>query len=139
MLLNTTYSNEEHDAIIHEMVGRPFSLLKKIEMSGTGSGRMVIDEVSPKLERTLRNGSDLNYGTIELRPSGVLVRITRRLDNFTWIIPYYQLAVFKSNGLSIHAQGEFVHFRQDRFLEGNKDFLKKMQQMKLLNTKDHYL
>ena len=139
MLLNTTYTNEEHDAIIHEMVGRPFSLLKKIEMKGTGSGRMVIDKVSAKLERTLLNGSDLNYGTIELRPGGVLVRITRRLDNFTWIIPYYHLSVFKSDGLSIHSQGEFVHFRQDRFLQGNLAFLKKMQHFKLIRTKDHYL
>ena len=139
MLLNTTYTNKDHDAQINSLVGRPFGLLKRLKMKGIGSGRMVIDKVSPNLEKVILNGPDLNYANIELRPSGILVRITRRLDNFTWIIPYYQLYTYLTNGLSIHAQGRFITFRNDRFLKSNKKFIKKMMDLKVIFTMDHYI
>ncbi len=139
MILNTTYTNKDHDALINNLVGSPYSFLKKIKMKGIGSGRMIIYKVSPKLERALLNGPDINYANIELRPKGILVRITRRLDNFTWIIPYYQLYTYMTNGLSIHGQGEFLQFKNDRFLKDNKAFIKKMLDLKVIFTKDYYL
>lgn len=139
MILNTTYTNKDNETTMNELVGKPYGFLKKLRMQGIGSGRMIIDKVSPKLERALLNGQDLNYANIELRPKGILVRITRRLDNFTWIIPYYQLYTYMSNGLSIHGQGEFLHFKNDRFLKTNKDFIKKMQHLKVIFTKDYYI
>ncbi len=139
MILNTTYTNKDNDATIDNLVGSPYGFLKKFRMKGIGSGRMIIDKVSPKLERALLNGPDINYANIELRPKGILVRITRRLDNFTWIIPYYQLYTYMTNGLSIHGQGEFLHFRNDRFLKNNKEFIKKMLNLKVIFTKDYYI
>jgi len=139
MVLNTTYNNRDNEAQIIHLVGKPFSFLKQLQMRGIGSGRMIIDKVSPRLERALLNGSDLNYANIELRPKGILVRITRRLDNFTWIIPYYQLYTYMTSGLSIHGQGEFLHFRNDRFVKGNKEFIKKMLNLKVIFTKDYYI
>lgn len=139
MILNTTYTNKDNDATIDNLVGSPYGFLKKLRMKGIGSGRMIIDKVSPKLERALLNGPDINYANIELRPKGILVRITRRLDNFTWIIPYYQLYTYMTNGLSIHGQGEFLHFRNDRFLKNNKEFIKKMLNLKVIFTKDYYI
>ena len=139
MVLNTTYNNKDNDSQIIHLVGKPFSFLKQLQMRGIGSGRMIIDKVSPKLERALLNGPDINYANIELRPKGILVRITRRLDNFTWIIPYYQLYTYITSGLSIHGQGQFLHFRNDRFLKGNKEFIKKMLNLKVIFTKDYYI
>jgi hypothetical protein len=139
MILNTTYTNKDNDATIDCLVGKPYSFFTKLRMKGIGSGRMIIDKVSPKLQRALLNGPDLNYANIELRPKGILVRITRRLDNFTWIIPYYQLYTYMTNGLSIHGQGEFLHFRNDRFYKNNKEFIRKMLNLKVIFTKDYYI
>jgi len=139
MILNTTYTNKDNDATIDNLVGKPYSFFTKLRMKGIGSGRMIIDKVSPKLNRALLNGPDLNYANIELRPKGILVRITRRLDNFTWIIPYYQLYTYMTNGLSIHGQGEFLHFRNDRFYKNNKEFIRKMLNLKVIFTKDYYI
>lgn len=44
-----------------------------------------------------------------------------------------------TSGLSIHGQGEFLHFRNDRFLKGNKEFIKKMLNLKVIFTKDYYI
>ena len=139
MLLNTTHKNEENELIMQDLVGKAFSLKRKLIMRGVGSGRMVIDEASPKLEKTLMNGPDLNYADIELRPKGILVRITRRLDNFTWIIPYYHLHIYKTEGLSVHGQGQFLHFRENQLLHNNKPFFKKLSNLKLEFMKDYYI
>ena len=139
MLLNTTYKNEEHEEIMRDLVGNSFSLKKKLMMRGVGSGRMVIDEASPRLESTLMNGPDLNYANIELRPKGILIRITRRHDNFTWIIPYYHLHIYKTEGLSVHGQGQFLHFRENQMLHNNKPFFRKLSSLKLDFMKDYYL
>ena len=126
MLIDTTHYNSEHKQIIADLVGSPFSLVQKLKLNGVGSKRMIIDEVSPNLQQVLNMVSDINYGNIELRPKGILIHITKGLKNFTWIIPYYHLVIYKINGSSIHAQGKFVHFRANKTFKENKKFFDKL-------------
>lgn len=126
MVLNTTHTNKDNDKLIDDIVGRPFSLVQKLKMNGIGSKRMIIDEVSPNMKSMMNLVSDLNYGSIELRPNGILLRITQGLKNFTWVIPYYQLVLYKVNGSSIHAQGRFVQFRDNKTFRENKKFFDKL-------------
>ncbi|WP_345739576.1 hypothetical protein [Winogradskyella flava] len=102
-------------------------------MKGVGSKRMIIDEVSPNMQSMMNVVSDINYANIELRPKGILVMINQGLKNFTWIIPYYQLVIYKVNGSSLHAQGRFIHFRNNKTFKENKKFFDK-----LLNEKVKY-
>ena len=44
-----------------------------------------------------------------------------------------------TSGLSIHGQGEFLQFKNDRFLKNNKEFIKKMLDLKVVFTKDYYI
>ncbi|NNE33464.1 MAG: hypothetical protein HKN40_13990 [Winogradskyella sp.] len=133
MILNTTHHNPEHKQIIADLIGGPFSLVQKLKMKGVGSKRMIIDAVSPNMQSMMNLVSDINYGSIELRSKGILVRITKGLKSFTWVIPYYQLVIYKTNGSSIHAQGRFVHFRNSKTFKENKKFFDK-----LLNEKVKY-
>ena len=126
MILNTTHYNSEHKQIIADLVGSPFSLVQKLKLRGVGSKRMIIDDVSPNLQQVLNMVSDINYGNIELRPKGILIHITKGLKNFTWIIPYYHLVIYKINGSSIHAQGKFVHFRANKTFKENENFFDKL-------------
>ncbi|RKN06905.1 hypothetical protein D7035_20820, partial [Aquimarina sp. AD1] len=75
--------------------------------------------------------SDVNYGSIELRPNGILIAINKGLQNFTWAIPYYQFYLYNTNGISIHAQGKFVHFRNNRTHQENASFFKKLMRLKV--------
>jgi hypothetical protein len=130
MLIDTTHHNSEHKQIISDLVGKPYSLVQKLKLRGVGSKRMIIDEVSPNLQQVLNTVSDINYGNIELRPKGILIHITKGLKNFTWIIPYYHLVIYKINGSSIHAQGKFVHFRANKTFRENKKFFDKLVDQK---------
>lgn len=131
MVLETTHYEKEHKELIEDLVGKPFSFIQSIKMKGIGSKRMIVDDVSPNLYHILNSVSDLNYANIELRPHGVLIHITKGLRNFTWAIPYYHLVIYKTNGSSIHAQGKFIHFRNDQLFKSNKSFFNKMMDAKI--------
>jgi hypothetical protein len=126
MILNTTHRNPDHKQIIADLIGEQYSLVEKIKRGGIGSKRMIIDEVSPNMHSMINVVSDINYANIELRPKGILVMINKGLKNFTWIIPYYQLVIYKTNGSSLHAQGRFIHFRNSKTFKENKKFFDKL-------------
>jgi len=133
MVLDTTYTDKEKEALINDLVGKPFRLLQILRMRGIGSKRMTIDEASPNMQAYLNSVADTTYANIELRPLGILVRINKGLKNFIWVIPYYQLHLYHTNGISIHGQGRFVHFRNNQTYRENKVFFEK-----LLNEKVKY-
>ncbi|WP_055446115.1 hypothetical protein [Lacinutrix mariniflava] len=137
MVLNTTHSNKDNKKIINKMVGTAFSFIQSLKLKGIGSKRMVVDNVSPNLRLFLNKVSDINYSNIELRPKGVLVHITKGHQNFTWVIPYYQLVLYKSDGSSIHAQGRFIHFKNNKMLKENKLFFDKILNEKI-KFDEHY-
>lgn len=131
MILNTTHHNSEHKQIIADLIGSPFSLVQILKLKGIGSKRMIIDEVSPNMQSMMNKVSDINYANIELRPNGILVMINQGLRNFTWIIPYYQLVIYKTNGSSLHAQGKFIRFRNSKTFKENKKFFNKLLDQKV--------
>lgn len=132
MVFETTYSDKEITNSINNIVGKPFSFFQSLKLKGIGSKRMIVDQVSPNMQAYINTVSDLTYANIELRPLGILIRINKGLRNFTWTIPYYHLVIYKTNGSSIHAQGKFIHFRNNQTFKENKSFFKKMMDQKVL-------
>ena len=126
MILDTTYTNKEDIELINDLVGKPYSFLQSIKMKGIGSKRMMIEDASPNMQQYLNVVADVNYANLELRPIGLLIRINKGLKNYTWVIPYYQLVIYKTNGSSIHAQGRFIHFRNNNTFKENKAFFDKL-------------
>lgn len=131
MILETTYANKNNKKLINDLVGKPFSFLESLKLKGIGSKRMIIDDVSPNLKSYLNLVSDINYGSIELRPNGILIAINKGLKNYTWVIPYYQFYLYKTNGISIHAQGRFIHFKNNRTHKENSAFFDKLMRLKV--------
>ena len=131
VIIDTTYSNKSNEQLINDLVGKPYSFIEAFKMKGIGSKRMIIDDASPNFKLYLNTISDSNYANLELRPNGVLVRINKGLKNFTWVIPYYHLVLYKVNGSSIHAQGKFVHFRNNKTFKENKSFFDKLLNLKV--------
>ena len=137
MILNSTHTNNKDKELINSIVGSRFSVFKNIMLRGIGSKRMIIEEVSPNLQQYLNLVSDINYANIELRPDGILVFINKGLKNFTWIIPYYKLHLYKTESFSIHAEGKFICFKNNKLLEENQHFLDKMIDLKQESNKKH--
>ncbi|MCD2259699.1 hypothetical protein [Psychroserpens luteolus] len=131
MILDSTHFNKEHKKIIIDLIGKPFSFFEVLKMKGIGSKRMIIEDASPNMTQYLNKVSDINYANIEMRSHGILIYINKGLKNFTWVIPYYQLVIYKTNGTSIHAQGKYIHFRNNKTFKENKQFFDKLLQAKV--------
>jgi hypothetical protein len=133
LVLDTTYYNKEHKQLFDNFVGKPYTFFQALKRRGVGSKRMIIDKVSPNLNSILNTVSDLNYANIEMRKNGILIHINKGLKNYTWAIPFYHLVLYKTDGMSIHAQGKFIHFKKTKTFHENKKFLRT-----LLNEKVQY-
>ncbi len=140
MIINTTYTDKEAARVIDSHLGEAFPLMKRIKLRGIGSKRMIIHDVSPNLKQYINKVDDLNYGSIELRPKGILIHIHKKLNSFSWVIPYYKLHIYTSSFFSIHADGKFVQFEKNKLYKENKAFIEKMtlQKNEVLNTTDYY-
>jgi hypothetical protein len=111
---------------INKLVGKPFSFLARYKMGGIGSHRMYIKAYSQGFEKLLLRNSNSLFGNVELRPDGIIIHISQRNHRFSWVLPYYQLSVFQSEGFTIHGQGEFVRFYTDAYFDKNKVFFERM-------------
>ncbi len=131
MVLDTTYYNKEHKELFDNFVGKPYTFFEAIKRRGVGSKRMIVDKVSPNLNPILNTVSDLNYANIEMRKNGILVHITKGHKNFTWAIPFYHLVLYKTDGMSIHAQGKFIHYKKSKNFYENKNFLRSLLKEKV--------
>jgi hypothetical protein len=137
MIFNTTLKNKDATATMNDLLGKPYSFVKAIKLGGVGSKRMIIDAVSPGFLKLINAVSDINYGNIELRDKGIVIHINKGLKNFSWAIPYYQLHTYKTEGFSIHAQGNFVRFKNTKLLKENKNFIDKIINCKIENNKQY--
>jgi len=137
VIFNTTYKNRDAKATINDLIGKSYSLLESIKMKGVGSKRMMIDDVSIGFKKILNEVADINYGNIEIRKKGVLVHITKGHQNFSWAIPFYQMHIYKTNSFSIHAQGNFVRFKNNKLLRENKKFLDRLLDLKIENEQNY--
>lgn len=130
MILDTTYMPEDKIAMIDEQLGKGFSFMQRIKMGGTGSHRMVIDEYSPGFRSILTRNNSTDFCSIELRPRGIMVHIHKRLNCYSWLVPYHTMSIFKSRTYGIHAGGEFLKLRLDKNYEMNRKLLGRMMELK---------
>ena len=137
MLFNTTHKNKDAEATINNLIGKPYSFFESLKLKGTGSKRMVIDTVSIGFKTIMNSVSDVNYGNIELRRKGIIIHINKGLKNYSWAIPFYQLHIYKTNGYSLHAQGNYVRFKTDKLYKENKKFLDRILQLKVENEENY--
>jgi hypothetical protein len=137
MILDTTYSNKQNKQLIDDLVGKKYSLFESFKMKGIGSKRMIVDDVSPNFKQYVNSVPDTTYANLELRPNGILVRINKGLKNFTWVVPFYHLVIYKSNGNSIHAQGKYIHFKNNISFKENKSFFDKLFNLKIKFEKQY--
>jgi len=137
MIFNTTHTNKETETAINNLIGKSYSFFKAIKMKGIGSKRMMITKVSSGFKDIINSVSDINYGNLEIREKGIIVHINKGLKNYSWAIPYYQLHIYKTNGYSIHGQGNFVSFANNKLLKENRNFINRLTDLKIENEKNY--
>jgi len=108
MLFDTSINDKETKRQINELVGKPFGLLEIVKRSSIGTARMKVNAYSPLFRSVMQWDKHSIHANIAMRPNGIIVILPIRLNNYSWIIPYHYLSIFKTEELVIHGQGEYL-------------------------------
>ena len=130
MIKNLSYNSKKINALLLELVGRPFSFIERLKLGGIGSNKLVIADASKEIVELLRLDNNVNYCNIEIRKNGLIIRFRSLLETYGLIIPYYKLVIFKGES-KIYSFYKDKHYI--KFLVENKSttsFLKKITKLK---------
>ncbi|NME72630.1 hypothetical protein [Flammeovirga aprica] len=134
MLLETTHGKPVNYSKTKTVTGKRFSLYKIIKIGGSTSPRFYIRSSNLNIGFDKETQSDLDSAIIEIREKGVIVHINVKVRNFEWVIPYYQLVLYHTDHvLSIHSQGYFIQFDQQKTTVQHSEFVKKLLEQKQFN------
>lgn len=111
MLYDTSIKNREIKEEINQFVGKPFTLLDMFKVGAIGSSRMEVVQYSKLFSGVMSKSKQPVFANIAIRPKGIIVILNIRLSNYSWVIPYHYLSIFKTDLLSIHSQGEVLKLR----------------------------
>lgn len=126
MLFNTSYTNKDYTKESIDIVGKTFSFFEKIKIGSIDSSSLLIEELSAKLQPKNMQLLAVNYANIELRPKGIIIHFTIKLDRYSWIIPYYRLVTYSTQTFSIYSNGHFIKFNKNKNYRDNKAFIDKI-------------
>ena len=125
IIRNFKYGYRPHEEKVLEAVGKNPSILKRIKMGRMGSMKMRVLHLSDQLNLEFEGNNAHKFASIELRPKGIIVHLQKGIYRTAWLIPFYQLSIFKTDFWTIHGQGLKVQLYDEKWR--NKDFIKKLQ------------
>ena len=130
MIKNLSYNSKKINALLLELVGRPFSFIERLKLGGIGSNKLVIADASKEIVELLRLDNNVNYCNIEIRKNGLIIRFRSLLETYGLIIPYYKLIIYKgeSNIYSLYKDTSYIKFFADN--KSTSLFMKKIIRLK---------
>ena len=133
MLRNISYNNSKIKSEINNLLGNPFTILKRIKLGGIGSPKYIILQTDSKINNLLNLDNNTNQCNIELRPKGIIISFRSLLETFALIVPFYKLKLFKgqSNVYSIYIDEYFIKIFVKN--KNEHEFIKKISELKLSN------
>lgn len=123
---------------INILVGESFSFRSRLVMKGIGSHRMEIKKSSKEIFQKLEKFQNVKFGSVELRPKGIIVHFKDNLIHWVWAIPYYKLVIYQTEYDSIHAEGNFINFSKVHLKQTNNKFFRKMINLRTNYIKANY-
>ncbi|MFM1877615.1 MAG: hypothetical protein RLZZ241_481 [Bacteroidota bacterium] len=115
MLVNTSYHSLEISRKIDALVGKPYTLLERLQIGGTGSPPFDILESSLEIRNLLILDQNRNRCNVEIRPGGIIVGFRSLLESYALVIPYYKLSLLKGDlGVcTLHMEHHFLRLSID--------------------------
>lgn len=133
MLRNISYNNSKIKSEINNLLGNPFTILKRIKLGGIGSPKYIILQTDSKINNLLNLDNNINQCNIEIRPKGIIICFRSLLETYALTIPFYKLKMFKgkSNEYSIYKDEYFIKILAKK--NNEHEFIKKINKLKLSN------
>ena len=129
-IYNISYKDKETDKLINEEMGNAYSMIKKLQLGGIGSRRLVIEHFSENINHLKLKVSGLQYANIEIRPKGIIIHINQGIYTYAWTIPFFRLSIYNGDFFTIHGNGNYIQFNKEKSWKENRNFLQKLIHLK---------
>ena len=129
-IYNISYKDKETDKLINEEMGNAYSIIKKLQLGGIGSRRLIIEYFSENMNHLKLKVSGLQYGNIEIRPKGIILHINQGVYTYAWTIPFFRLSIYNGDFFTIHGNGNYIQFNKEKSWKENRNFLQKLIRLK---------
>ena len=115
MLLNVSYNRSGITEKINKEVGKPFNLMERVRLKGTGSPKLQITTTSIEIHNLLILDNNANNCNVELRNNGIIIRFRSLLETYALVIPYYKLTLYKGKAeeYSMYRDNYFIKVKAD--------------------------
>ena len=131
MILKGNLKEAVNKSYVERLLGNRYSFICRLKNSNCRSNKMSIPEWLDS-SGALDQIAELSC-FIELRPTGILIHLKQSNQNFLWPIPFYQLIVYKTKVITLHADGKFIRFHLRDFNLNNSFF------RKMMRAKGHFM
>ena len=129
-IYNISYKDKETDKLINEEMGNAFSLIKKLQLGGIGSRRLIIEHFSENMSHLKLKVSGIQFANIEIRPKGIIIHINQGIYTYAWTIPFFRLSIYNGDFFTIHGNGNYIQFNKEKSWKENRNFLQKLVHLK---------
>lgn len=131
MIYNLSHNDRAIKAEVDSKLGKAFGWCERFRMGGNGSPALLIASADQEIEVLLPHDGSLRKCNIELRPNGLILGFKQRLETYGWVVPYYQLSIFKSGDqLNFYAGKHQVSLVWKGSAKNRDQFLLKLMQLK---------
>ncbi|AVR44115.1 hypothetical protein C7S20_01920 [Christiangramia fulva] len=115
MLLNISYNRPDTSDKINRAVGKPFTLIERVKLKGTGSPKLQITSSSIDIHNLLILDNNSNVCNVEMRKNGIIVMFRSLLETYALVIPYFKLNLYKGKAeeYSIYIDHYFIKVKAD--------------------------
>ena len=116
MLINISYNRPAISEKISAEVGKPFTLMERVKLRGSGSPKLQITSSSIDIHNLLILDNNANVCNVEMRGSGIIVMFRSLLETYALVIPYYKLNLYKGKAeeYSIYRDHHFIKVKADK-------------------------
>ncbi len=137
MLLNISYNRPDISDKINRAVGKPFTLMERVKLKGTGSPKLQITSSSIDIHNLLILDNNANVCNVELRKNGIIVMFRSLLETYALVIPYFKLNLYKGKAeeYGIYRDHYFIKVKADK--PGIHRFFRKIIDYKSDNAPTH--
>ena len=138
MLYTTSFRNKEEEKEINALVGSRYNVIDMFykKIGAIGCSRMEVLDYSKLFIEVMDKRKQAVFANIALRPKGIIIVMNIRLSDYSWVIPYRFLSIFKTDILVIHGQGEFLKLKITG--DQNKRFIVKVLKLKSEQSNQDY-